>query len=72
MAVKSRLKERMEARDLTQLDVAAGTGLSPTIIGRLFHNSFKRLDNKTVELVCNFFGVGLGDMFYIDNTGVEE
>lgn len=66
MSVKSRLKEKMESQGLTQQAVAGGTGLSPTIVNRLYHNRFSRLDNRTVEVICNFFGVQLGDMFYID------
>lgn len=66
MAVKCKLKEFMEAQDLTQQKFAGETGLSPTIVGRLYHNRFSRLDNRTVETVCGYFNVPLGDMFYID------
>ncbi len=66
MAVKCKLKSFMEEKGLNQQQVAGKTGLSPTIINRLYHNRFSRLDNNTVEEVCSFFGVSLGDMFYIE------
>jgi DNA-binding Xre family transcriptional regulator len=73
MEVKCRLQEFMDEQDLTQQEVAARTGLSPTIIGRLYHNRFSRLDNQTVIKVCQLFEVQLGEMFYIDkNSAVKE
>jgi putative transcriptional regulator len=66
MAVRSRLKEFMESKDLTQQEVAGRTGLSPTIVNRLYHNRFSRLDNGTVETICRYFQVELGQMFYIE------
>jgi len=72
MDVKCRLQEYMEEKGLTQLDVAAKTGLSPTIIGRLYHNRFSRLDNQTVAKICLFFNVSLGEMFYIVNNDLSK
>lgn len=65
MAVKCRLKEFIEARELTQQKFAGETGLSPTTVGQLYRNTFQRLDNGTVEKVCRYFGVELGEMFYL-------
>lgn len=69
MTVKCRLKDFMQDKGLTQQEVAGKTGLSPTIINRLYHNRFSRVDNNTAEEVCSFFGVELGEMFYIEKTG---
>lgn len=69
--VKCNLKQLMEEKELTQQQVAGKTGLSPTIINRLYHNRFSRLDNNTVEEICSFFGVQLGDMFYIEKERYE-
>ena len=65
MYVKCRLKEFIDSKGLTQMQVAGETGLSPTIIGNLFHNRFSRLDNKTVAIICRHFQVELGEMFYL-------
>ncbi|MBL1176856.1 helix-turn-helix domain-containing protein [Pantanalinema sp. GBBB05] len=72
MEVKCRLKDYMEEQELTQQEVAARTGLSPTIINRLYHNRFSRLDNQTVIKVCQLFKATLGDMFYIDMQSQGE
>ena len=67
MAVKCRLKDFLEERELTQQRFAADAGLSPTTVGQLYRNSFRRLDNGTIEAVCRYFEVQLGDMFYISD-----
>ncbi|MBD2432809.1 MAG: XRE family transcriptional regulator [Mastigocladus sp. ERB_26_2] len=72
MDVKCKLRDYMDNQDLTQQEVAARTGLSPTIIGRLYHNRFSRLDNQTVIKICKLFNVSLGDMFYIDEEDHQE
>jgi len=66
MNVKCKLRSYMDERNLTQQEVAGQTGLSPTIIGRLYHSRFSRLDNQTVIKICKFFNASLGEMFYID------
>lgn len=66
MQVKCNLRSFMEEREMNQLEVANKTGLSPTIIGRLYHERFSRLDNQTVIKICQLFDVSLGEMFYID------
>ena len=64
--VKCNLRSYMNDLDLTQQEVAGKTGLSPTIIGRLYHSRFSRLDNQTVAKICKLFSASLGEMFYID------
>ncbi len=65
MPVIGQLRDFIEDRELTQLKVAADTGLSPTIIGRLFNNQFKRIDCATAEKLCTYFSCELGDLFKI-------
>ena len=65
MAVICKIREFMEDRELTQMKVAAETGLSPTIIGHLFNNQFKRIDCGTAEKLCAYFKCQLGDLFQI-------
>ncbi len=72
MAVKTNLKSFMESLDMTQQALAGATGLSPTIVNRLYHNRFSRLDNGTVETICKFFKVSLGEMFYITSDEDNE
>ena len=72
MAMKCRIKDLMAVQRLTQQQVAGRTGLSPTIVGRLYHNKFSRLDNRTAEAVCRFFKVDLGEMFYLQEGDRHE
>jgi len=72
MAMKCRIKDLMAAQRLTQQQVAGRTGLSPTIVGRLYHNKFSRLDSGTAETVCRFFKVDLGEMFYLQEGDRHE
>jgi len=72
MRVKCHLQKYMKESGLTQQGVAGGTGLSPTIINRLFHNRFSRLDNQTAETICGFFKVSLGEMFSIEKPTQDK
>ena len=65
MTVICKLSNFMEKEGLTQLKVAADTGLSPTIIGRLYNNQFKRIDCATAEKLCDYFSCELGDLFKV-------
>jgi putative transcriptional regulator len=68
MTVACNLRGFIDDRGLTQMKVAADTGLSPTIIGHLYHNQFKRIDCGTAETLCNYFGCQIGDLFFIAPT----
>lgn len=70
MPVICRLRELIDDRGLKQLEVAVATKLSPTIIGNLYHNQFQRIDCKTAEKLCRYFGCTLGDLFQV--TDMEE
>jgi putative transcriptional regulator len=65
MRIHCRLREYIEDADLTQSDVAEATGLSPTIVGNLYHDRFLRIDCGTAIALCQYFQVGLGEMFTI-------
>lgn len=69
MPVICRLRELINDRRLTQLEVAGATKLSPTIIGNLYHNQFQRIDCKTAEKLCRYFDCKLGDLFEITEEG---
>ncbi|MGB3207880.1 MAG: helix-turn-helix transcriptional regulator [Crinalium sp.] len=55
MPVICKLKDLMEERGLNQAQVARATKLSPTIIGNLYRNNFKRIDCDTAQTLKNFF-----------------
>ena len=69
MPVICRLRELMNDRGLKQFEVAVATKLSPTIIGNLYHNQFQRIDCKTAEKLCLYFGCKFGDLFEVTDIG---
>lgn len=48
---------------LSQRQLAEDTGLGLATINRLFTNRFTRVDANTVEVLCNYFGRDIGDLF---------
>lgn len=68
--VRCRLSEFLRDRGLNQMDVVRATKLSPTTVGQLTRNEFRRLDCKAIVAVCGYFEVGIGEMFPI--VDVEE
>lgn len=72
--VRCRLVVLMAEQDppLTQTRLRQETNLSPTIINRLFHNTFQRVDVKTVRTLCNYFNCEVGDLFVMREIEEEE
>jgi putative transcriptional regulator len=57
---------------LTQRKLAAETGIAATTINRLFNNDFDRVDRNTVESICNYFGIEVGDLFVMREVGTND
>ncbi|MFB2769814.1 helix-turn-helix domain-containing protein [Pelatocladus sp. BLCC-F211] len=64
-----RLAVLMAEKDpqLSQRQLAKDTGLDITTINRLFTNKFSRVDVGTVEVLCNYFGREVGELFEMRN-----
>ncbi|MEL6163323.1 MAG: helix-turn-helix transcriptional regulator [Cyanobacteria bacterium J06628_3] len=50
-----KLKELMEAKNITQTELSERTGLASTTIGRLYRNHASRVDFETLEKLIAFF-----------------
>lgn len=50
---------------LSQRQLARETNLDITTINRLFTNNFSRVDTHTVEILCDYFQRGVGDLFEV-------
>lgn len=48
---------------LTQIEIAEGSQVSQSVISNLLANKSERIDLKTVNGLCNFFGIRPGDLF---------
>jgi putative transcriptional regulator len=48
---------------LTQTEIADGSDVSQSVISNLLANQSQRIDIKTINGLCNFFGITPGDLF---------
>lgn len=48
---------------LTQQEIAQGSGVSQAVISTVLRRKVTRLDLKTIDGLCNFFGVEPGALF---------
>ena len=67
--MKCRLRDLLQARGMSQVDFAYASGLRPNTVSQLARNEFKRLDSDTAAKVCRYFGMQLGEMFYLEGDG---
>jgi putative transcriptional regulator len=63
--IRCRLKDLMAKQNppLSQYQLAKETELSVNAIGRLYKGEFERIDCKTAETLCNYFGCDLCELF---------
>lgn len=60
--VINHLSRIMGEKRLKVTDVVAGTGLSMNTVRGLFHDTSKRVDMETLDKLCAFLKVGIGDI----------
>jgi putative transcriptional regulator len=60
-----RKKRAEEDRQITLDEVAKEVKLSPDTISRYSSQKVTRYDSDTVEALCRYFGVGVGDFLYL-------
>ena len=58
----NRLSTLMGARRVSMQDVARATGLNYTTVFQLYHDKSNRFDRQTLDALCKYFGVGLGEI----------
>lgn len=55
-------KERREGRKLPIRVISEETGLSSGAVFRLLSDKVERVDTATLDVMCNYFGCGVGDL----------
>jgi len=60
--VINHLSEIMGRKRLKIADVVAGTGLAINTVSGLYHDKVKRVDLETLDKLCDFLGVGIGEI----------
>lgn len=57
MVLKLRLKELLEARNMTQKDLAESTGLRPNTISEMVKNTRDSINRHHIGIVANALGI---------------
>ncbi|WP_340025278.1 helix-turn-helix transcriptional regulator [Paenibacillus sp. FSL K6-1096] len=60
--IKFRLKEIMDAQHIGIREAAREAGLAINTISGIYHSTTKRVDTDTLDKLCDYFGVGVGDI----------
>lgn len=63
--MKCRLRILMAEREITQVQLREALGLGSHTVSKLYNNRFDRVDRETVEKLCDYFGVSVGDLFVL-------
>ena len=61
--------EILGRKRLNQRDVVRGTGLAINTVAGLYHDDVKRVDLDTIDKVCRFLGVTVGEIFEYKEEG---
>ena len=65
-------KERQAGRRIKASEIAAESGVAPTVIGRWMRNEVDRLDAPIIEKLCAYFQCDVGDLLYLDYGEARE
>ena len=61
--LRNRLLVLMAERLINVSEVSKGTGLSRTTLTHLKYQREKRYDLKTINMLCQYFGITPGELF---------
>ncbi|WP_316432441.1 MAG: helix-turn-helix domain-containing protein [Leptolyngbya sp. IPPAS B-1204] len=61
--MRCRLRVLMAEKEITQIQLRESLGLGSNTISKLYNNRFDRVDRETIEKLCDYFGVEIGDLF---------
>jgi putative transcriptional regulator len=60
--IVNKLSEIMGRKRLKISDVLGGTGLARNTVAELYHGRAKRVDLETLDRLCNYLDVEIGDI----------
>ncbi len=67
--VRVHLSRLMGEKRVKIADIERDTGLSRTTLSRLYHEKAGRLDFETLEILCRYLKVEVGDLLEITDDG---
>ncbi len=62
MAIRVRLRELLEQRRMTQVELQMQTGLSYSTINELLHGKTRPVEFPTLDVLCSALGCKVGDL----------
>lgn len=66
------IRGRKEGRTISQREVAAVTGLAKTTVDRYARNEVTRYDTDALLALCEYLGVGIGELLVIEEIDSPE
>lgn len=63
--MRCRLRVLMAEKEITQTQLRESLGLGSHTISKLYNNRFDRVDRETIEKLCDYFGIEVGDLFVL-------
>ena len=63
--IRVHLSRLMGEKRLKIADIERDTGLSRTTLTRLYHEKAGRLDFDTLEILCKYLDVGVGELLEV-------
>ena len=70
--IKCHLSRLMGERKLKISDVARDTGLHRNTITLLYQETANRIDLDAIEVLCRYFGVGVGEMLELQELNSDK
>lgn len=61
--IKNNLSAILGAKRISQREVSRATGLAISTVNQLYNEEVKRIDLDTLDKLCTYLGVQVGDIF---------
>ena len=71
--IVNHLPTLLAERRLKVADAVRATGISKTTLHKIYNNQSSRIDFDTIDKLCEFLEVGVGDIFeYVASADMEN
>lgn len=62
MAIRLKVRDIVEKRDMTQLELQSRTGLAYSTVNDLYHGKTRRIELATLDVLCTALACKVGDL----------
>ena len=67
--IRCHLSTLLGARKLKMIDVFRATNISQSTLAAIYHERAKGIDYQTVEKLCRFLNVSVGELLTLEDDG---